>query len=89
MTYYDTLQQNLGHSSQFGSSSATMGSVGIASRPTVRRRFGQAAYGQQHGQYGGQQPFAHLDKSRLGRTTDGIGSAAVGRPNSASCRNRM
>jgi len=45
MTYYDTLQQNLGHNPQFGPQQAQQGGLGL----------GQAAYGgQQYGQFGGQ-----------------------------------
>ena len=59
MTYYDTMQQNLGHNPQFGpqqqwgwGASGSQGGFGQGGLG-----FGQAAYGQQYGQYGGQQPF--------------------------------
>jgi len=55
MTYYDTLQQNLGHSPQFGQFGPQQwGAVGSQAGQPYGGGFGQAAYGQQ---YGGQQPF--------------------------------
>src|SRR6266446_3182938 len=58
MTYYDTLQQNLGNSSQFGQFGPQQwGAFGSQAGQPYGGGFGQAAYGQQHGQYGGQQPF--------------------------------
>src|SRR6266576_1786571 len=58
MTYYDTLQQNLGHNSQFGQfGQQPWGAFGSQAGQPYGGGFGQAAYGQQHGQYGGQQPF--------------------------------
>ncbi len=58
MTYYDTLQQNLGHNSQFGQFGPQQwGTFGSQAGQPYGGGFGQAAYGQQHGQYGGQQPF--------------------------------
>jgi hypothetical protein len=64
MTYYDTLQQNLSHNSQFGPQQ--WGAFGSPAQPyaawpnmplmqaTGGSGLGQAAYGQQYGQYGGQ-----------------------------------
>src|SRR5436190_2140212 len=58
MTYYDTLQQSLGHNSQFGQfGPQPWGAFGSQAGQPYGGGFGQAAYGQQHGQYGGQQPF--------------------------------
>lgn len=62
MTYFDTLQQNLAHNPQFGQFGpqqqggwGALGSQGGLGQGGVG--LGQAAYGQQYGQYGGQQPF--------------------------------
>jgi hypothetical protein len=58
MTYYDTQQQNLGHSAQFGQFGPQQwGAFGSQAGQPYGGGFGQAAYGQQPGQYGGQQPF--------------------------------
>jgi hypothetical protein len=58
MTYHDTPQQNLGSSSQFGQFGPQQwGAFGSQAGQPYGGGFGQAAYGQQHGQYGGQQPF--------------------------------
>src|SRR5258708_13508257 len=58
MTHYDTLQQNLGHNSEFGQFGPQQwGGLGSQAGQPYGGGFGQAAYGQQHGQYGGQQPF--------------------------------
>jgi hypothetical protein len=58
MTYHDTPQQNLGYSSQFGQFGPQQwGAFGSQAGQPYGGGFGQAAYGQQHGQYGAQQPF--------------------------------
>ena len=67
MTYFDTLQQNLAQNPQFGQFGpqqqggwGALGSQGGLGQGGVGQAgvgLGQAAYGQQYGQYGGQQPF--------------------------------
>lgn len=68
MTYYDTLQQNLAHGSPFGQSgpqqwgSGAFGSQGGQQQGGQQYGgggpgLGQAAYGQQYGQFGGQPTF--------------------------------
>src|SRR5258708_12634801 len=63
MTYYDTLQQNLAHNPPFGpqqwgafGSQAAQPYAAWPNMPLMQATggFGQAAYGQQYGQYGGQ-----------------------------------
>jgi hypothetical protein len=64
MTYYDTLQQNLAHGSPFGQfgpqqqwGSGAFGSQGGQQHGGGGLGLGQAAYGQQYGQFGGQPTF--------------------------------
>jgi hypothetical protein len=57
MTYYDTLQQNLGHNPQFGPQQSGSGAFASQSGQPYGSGLGQAAYGQQYGQYGGQPTF--------------------------------
>ncbi|MFK4727070.1 hypothetical protein ABIE89_008170 [Bradyrhizobium niftali] len=63
MTYYDTLQQNLAHGSPFGQfgpqqwGSGAFGSQGGQQYGGGGLGLGQAAYGQQYGQFGGQPTF--------------------------------
>jgi hypothetical protein len=68
MTYYDTLQQNLPHNLQFGpqqwgafGSQAAQPYAAWPYMPQMQATggfgLGQAAYGQQYGQYGGQPSF--------------------------------
>ena len=53
MTYYDTLQQNLGHNPQFGPQQQWgWGALGSQGGFGGGLGLGQAAYGQQYGQYG-------------------------------------
>jgi len=57
MTYYDTQQQNPAHNAQFNPFNQAQPSGAWAGAPSMQAigGYGQAAYGQQHGQYGGQQ----------------------------------
>ncbi|MCP3476908.1 hypothetical protein NLM33_42885 [Bradyrhizobium sp. CCGUVB1N3] len=62
MTYFDTLQQNLGQSSPFGQfgpqqwGTGAFGPQGGQQHGGGGLGLGQAAYGQQYGQFGGGQP---------------------------------
>jgi len=63
MTYFDTQQQNPAHGSPFGQfgpqqwGSGAFGSQGGQQYGGDGLGLGQAAYGQQHGQFGGQPTF--------------------------------